>query len=119
MSNANVPLVEIRRGRDGAIALSLNPQGLGVLSSMLEQSSKSDNAFSLELRAAPDFNYRWPETVEKQRNVKDGTVTTPYGTKRVVLGSVKRHIAGLNRSRINVFIDQRPIVQFVASNDGQ
>ncbi len=116
MTVASVPLIDIGKNPDGSIELSLNMKGLKVLASLLVEHDVPH--FRLRLHEGKDFELKWPQETEMQRDVREGTIETSYGTRIVAIGHVKRQTAGRMRNVVNVFIDHQPIVQFLASDDG-
>lgn len=117
MPAVSLPLVDIIKNADGSVSLSLNTKGIKLLASLVIEEQASP--FSLKLHKGKDFEFHWPKESESQTRVLEGTAVTLYGTRAVRIGHVKRNTAGQLREVVNVFIDYRPIVQFLSSDDGK
>jgi hypothetical protein len=116
MPAVSFPLIDISKNPDGSVELSLNMKGIRLLAGLLVEEEIS--AFELKLHEGEDFEFHWPKESELQTSVREGIAETPFGARAVRIGHVKRHTAGHVRDVVNVFIDYRPIVQFLSSDDG-
>jgi hypothetical protein len=117
MSDVTLPLVDIAKNEDGTVALSLNMKGLKLLASLMIEEEVP--RFDLRLHRGANFEFNWPKETELHTKVREGSIETPFGTRAVRIGRLQRHTAGQMRDVVNVFIDYRPIVQFLASDDGR
>lgn len=72
----------------------------------------------LILRPAPKFSFKWPSgTTEEYGEAHAGVVRVDDETKAIRIGFTERETAGKLRRRAVVFVNQRPRVEFVASDD--
>ncbi len=72
----------------------------------------------LQLSAAPDFRYKWPDGKDEQYvEVREGVATYNGRSYRVKLGFTTRKSAGRVRRRSLVLVDRYATVEFVAPDD--
>ena len=117
MTEVTLPLVDISKNADGTVTLSLNMKGLKLLASLTIEEEVS--RFELRLRRGEDFDFNWPKETERYTDVREGTIETPFGSRAIRIGHVQRLTGGKMRDVVTVFVDYRPIVQFLASDDGR
>lgn len=72
----------------------------------------------MNLKAGKPFIHVWPDgTPSDFRDVLEGPVKTAYKNHAVRLGVTNWIAAERDRERVVVFVDGRPMVEFVAAND--
>lgn len=74
--------------------------------------------FELELELAPAFRHRWPNGAqETYEEAHAGTARSGGDVRSVLIGFTTREAAGKLRKRAVVFVDKRPMVEFVGADD--
>jgi hypothetical protein len=74
--------------------------------------------FDLQLEPSEPFSYKWPNgNQECYEEAYNGTIRTGSGVKAVHIGFAERASTGKVRKRAVVFIDKRPLVEFVGADD--
>jgi len=69
------------------------------------------------VRSAP-FHFTWPNgQTEEYPEAYEGTITDGNMQFEVKIGICERNAAGMNRKRITVFLNGRPTVEFVGTDD--
>jgi excisionase family DNA binding protein len=72
----------------------------------------------MNLRAAPDFEHKWPDgKIEHFENVFDGVASFWGKEYSVKVGFTVRKSSGQHRSRTLVLVDRYPTVEFVAASE--
>ena len=71
-----------------------------------------------DLKPADPFDHKWPNgKIEHYASAYSGTAEYGHEVRTVAIGFTERETAGKLRKRAVVFIDRRPMVEFVAAND--
>lgn len=72
---------------------------------------------TLQLKSGHSFVHKWPDgTPSKFVDVQEGSIQTTSGIHAIKIGTTRWKAAEEERDRRIVFIDGRPIVEFVAAN---
>ncbi|MDA2911951.1 helix-turn-helix domain-containing protein, partial [Nitrospiraceae bacterium AH_259_D15_M11_P09] len=82
------------------------------------QATATAKGFDLKLASGKPFDYRWPDNTKEHHNeAYVGTVRTTQGVHSLTIGLTEREAAGKLRKRCTVFLDKRPMVEFVGADD--
>ena len=78
----------------------------------------SAQSLTLELRSAEPFEHIWPDRKKESfTNAYEGSARNGKEVRPVRTGFTERSAAGRMRKRAVIFIDKRPLVEFVAADD--
>ena len=111
-------LVTTKIGDEVRIHLADLNQFLEAAKSIPVPTQSEQGRLAMDVHPSAPFKHRWPDnTVEHYKEAYSGSVKTSYGAKNVRIGFTRREAAGKARERSAVFIDNRPLVEFVGADD--